>query len=155
MNTSPTISIAIIEHESSARTALHHLLTDIGFQDILISEDLAHPSLSHSAMHYPLVFVGWKIWDQMKWSMLPTLQKFHTQQDQKVLLFVSIHHPINLLEAIRFGIDGYITSPFSLHNIHQKLHMLLPHVPIELHEKSLRGQRTDQAQKSPQSANTD
>ncbi len=136
MKTAPTVTVAIIEHESSARTALHHLLTDIGFPDILISEEVDHPSLSNPVLHYPLVFVGWQIWDQIKWSMGPTLQKNHTQQSRKVVLFVSIDHQINLLEAIRFGIAGYITYPFSLHNIHQKLRMFLPHVPFDTHKAS-------------------
>ncbi len=149
MEASTTVASAIIEHESSARTALQHLLTDIGFSRILISEEIDHPSLSDPLLHYPLIFVGWQIWDQMKCSILPTLRKDSTQQKRKVLLFVSIKHPINLLEAIRLGIDGYITYPFSLHNIRQKLHTILPHVPFESHEAPPQRRRTSRVQKKP------
>ena len=149
MEASTTVASAIIEHETSARTALQHLLTDIGFSRILISEEIDHPSLSDPLLHYPLIFVGWKIWDQIKWSILPTLQKNHTQQERKILLFVSIEHPINLLEAVRLGIDGYITYPFSHHSISQKIHTVLPHVPFEGHQAPPQGQRNSRAQKKP------
>ena len=149
MENSTTVASAIIEHESAARTTLQLLLTDIGIQDILVSEKVDHPSLSDPLLHYPLIFVGWQIWDQMKWSMLPILQKDHNQQERKVLLFISIEHPINLLEAIRLGIDGYITYPFSLHNIRQKLHTVLPHMPFESYKAPPQGRRNSRTQKKP------
>ena len=155
MKPAPTVTVAIIEHDSSARTALQHLLTDIGFTDILIADKIDHASLSDPFVSYPLIFVGWQIWDHMKWSIVSTLRKDQTQQGRKILLFVSIDHLINLLEAIHFGIDGYITYPFSLHNIHQKIRMMLPHMPFETYKPPPQGQRKHRAQKSPQSAFAD
>ncbi len=147
MEASNAFAAAIIEHESSARTALQHLLTDIGCSHLLISKDLDHHSLSDPLLHYPLIFVGWQIWDQMKWSMFQSLRKDSIQHTRKVLLFVSKEHPLNLLEAVHLGIDGYITYPFSLHNISQKIRTVLPDVHFENHKAH--AQRYSGTQKKP------
>lgn len=149
METSTTVTVAIIEHESSARTALHRLLTDIGFPDILITEKVDHSSLSDPFLPYPLIFVGCKIWEQMKCSVISTLRKDQTRQGRKVLLFVPFDHPIDLLEAIRLGIDGYITYPFSRNNIRQKLHTILPQVAFESQKAPPQKRRNSRAQKKP------
>ena len=134
MEASKTFSAAIVEYESSARTALQPLLTDIGFSHLIITHDLDHPSLNDPLLHYPLIFVGWKIWDHRKSSILHILRKDFTHHAQKILLFVTQEDPVNLLEAVRLGIDGYITYPFSLRSISQKVHMLLPQMHVERHE---------------------
>ena len=117
MEVSNTFPAAIIQHESSARTASPHFLTNIRFSGILIFRKIDYPSLTPPLFHDPLIFIEWSIWNPMTILMWPTIWKNPTPQKQNFLFFSFKEHPLDLLEAIPLGIAGYINYPFSLRNI--------------------------------------
>ena len=127
MDGSYAVTAAIIEQISPARTALHQLLTHMGLRDIFTSDKIGPSSSTDLLFQYSLIFVGWHMWDDIKSSFLHSLYQKPSEEKPKILLFLSSNDPLDVLEAVQMGIDGYITYPFSLHDVRQKIYTVLPH----------------------------
>ena len=156
MEASDSMTARIIEPPSPARAALHQILTTMGLTDILVFADYEPAFLTEPVCSCQLIFIGSKAWEQGKPSMIQAFQQHAEPHSTKVLLFLSHDDQLDLLEAIHAGIDGYFTYPFSIHNIRQKLHSLLPdyRLPDQQSTKP-KTRRRSRPQKSPQSAHTD
>ena len=121
----------IIGTDSHSQTSLGGLLTQLGFCHV---ESLASWKPLQAEDRQPdrtLYFVGWEQWgpEILRWiTTFKTCRK--DSGTAKFFLIIPNEFSFNRVAAIQGGVDGFISYPYSLTNLRQKIQAILPTLAI-------------------------
>ncbi|MGD9849770.1 MAG: hypothetical protein AB7T38_00750 [Nitrospirales bacterium] len=117
----------IIGTDSTSQTILRGFLIQLGICHVqtLDSWNPLHEEIP--AQNDTLFFVGWEQWgpEMIQWTT--GLKKSGKEAGTaKVFLIIPNDYSLNRVAAIRGGVDGFISFPYSLSNLRQKIQTILP-----------------------------
>lgn len=117
----------VVGPESTHRLNLVTLLQTLGIKNVYVIDRPEESRPPVQLADSRLIFISWEIWSAPDKMWFTQAKPFNgTNLGPKAFLIIPPDHAIDLVGAIKAGIDGYITFPYSLHNLRQKIHTVLP-----------------------------
>ena len=81
--------------------------------------------------HQALYFVGWKQWGPEALQWLIRFNPVQKEADSAtIFLIIPSDHAIDRMRAVQRGVDGFISYPYFLSNLHQKFQTVRPDLAI-------------------------
>lgn len=127
----PHPTATIIGTDSASQTVLCGFLNQLGIGHVQTLDSWKLFRAEVQPHTGTLFFVGWEQWgpDTMQWTTeLKTLGK--GAGATKVFLIIPGDFSLNRVAAIQGGVDGFISFPYSLSNLRQKIQTILPTLVI-------------------------
>ena len=117
----------IIGTDSSSQLALCGFLTQLGFCHVETSASWKPLQAEDQKPVSTLYFVGWEQWGPETLQWIARLKTFGKEPGTaKFLLIIPNDYSLNRVAAIQGGVDGFISYPYSLSNLRQKIQAILP-----------------------------
>ena len=113
--------VLIIDDDGRARKFLRRILRGIGFEQIEVIDNGEKAVSKIKDQGFELILVDWHMSGVTGLDLVKIIRQDETQKQTQVLMVISEDEQANILEAVKAGINGYITKPFSKHSIHQKI----------------------------------
>ena len=115
------LKILIVDDFSATRTILINQLSNLGYSNTFVSEDGFSALARLKSALFDLVVTDLSMSDM---SGLDLLKKIRTDSELKhipVLMITSEDFQVNIVTAIKEGLNDYIIRPFEEHTFKQKL----------------------------------
>ena len=115
------LKILIVDDFSVTRTILINQLNNLGYSNTVVSEDGFSALAKLKSALFDLVVTEFSMSDM---SGLDLLKKIRTDSELKhipVLMITSEDFQVNIVTAIKEGLNDYIIRPFEEHTFKQKL----------------------------------
>ncbi len=115
------LKILVVDDFSVTRTILINQLSNLGYSNTVVSEDGFSALARLKSALFDLVITDLNISDM---SGLDLLKKIRTDSELKhipVLMITSEDLQVNIVTAIKAGLNDYIFRPFEEHTFKQKL----------------------------------
>ena len=115
------LKILVVDDFSATRTILINQLSNLGYSNTVVSEDGFSALARLKSALFDLVITDLNISDM---SGLDLLKKIRTDSELKhipVLMITSEDLQVNIVTAIKAGLNDYIFRPFEEHTFKQKL----------------------------------
>ena len=92
--------------------------------------------------HQALYFVGWDQWGPEALQWLIRFNPVQKEADSAtIFLILPSDHTIDRVRAVQQGVDGFISYPYSLSNLRQKIQIVRPDLAIHFPPSSLTSSR--------------
>lgn len=128
----PGPTATIIGTDPSSQTALGEFLTQLGFCHVETSASWKAWQAEDQQPLSTLYFVGWEHWGPETLQGIAKLKTFRKETGTaKIFLIIPNEFSLNRVAAIQGGVDGFISYPYSLSNLRQKIQAILPALPIK------------------------
>ncbi|MCA9460561.1 MAG: hypothetical protein KC590_00380 [Nitrospira sp.] len=117
-------------------------LEQLGLRDVRKVTTWAHVPPDIQQNHQALYFVGWDQWgpDALQW--LIRFKPVQKEADSAtIFLILPSDHTIDRVMAVQRGVDGFISYPYSLSNLRQKIQTVRPELAIHFPPSSLTSSR--------------
>ena len=116
-----TKKVLIVDKDPISRKYLKLILRRIGFKDIVIADN-QEQAITHIHHHvFPLVFIDFQISGMTGLDLVRFIRRDDTLKKMQVFLTVLEGERVNLLDAVKAGINGYVTKPYSKPSVQQKI----------------------------------
>lgn len=115
------LKILLVDDFSATRTILINQLSNLGYSNTVVSEDGFSALARLKSALFDLVVTDLSMSDM---SGLDLLKKIRTDSELKhipVLMITSEDFKVNIVTAIKAGLNDYIIRPFEEHTFKQKL----------------------------------
>ena len=115
------LKILVVDDFSATRTILINQLSNLGYSNTVVSEDGFSALARLKSALFDLVVTDLSMSDM---SGLDLLKKIRTDSELKhipVLMITSEDLQVNIVTAIKAGLNDYIIRPFEEHTFKQKL----------------------------------
>ena len=121
MSARKNLKILVVDDFSATRTILINQLSNLGYSNTVVSEDGFSALARLKSALFDLVVTDLSMSDM---SGLDLLKKIRTDSELKhipVLMITSDDLQVNIVTAIKAGLNDYIIRPFEEHTFKQKL----------------------------------
>ena len=115
------MKVLVVDNSTSMRRATRGVLRQIGFKNIIGTDD-GSKALEELRKEKAGLIVS--DWDMPKMNGLELLKAVRSDEDLKDIPFIMITAEVgkeNVLEAINAGVSGYITKPFTLDTVSKRV----------------------------------
>ena len=118
------IKVLVVDNSASMRRAIRGIFSQIGFKNIILAGD-GSEALGKLGKEKAGLIVS--DWDMPKMNGLELLKAVRKDEGLKDIPFIMITAEVgkeNVLEAVKAGVSGYITRPFTLETVSRKVKKL-------------------------------
>ena len=125
MSAEKDLKILVVDDFSATRTMVINQLSKIGFRNTFFEEDVFSALARLKSSFFDLVVIDWSVSDM---SGLELLKQIRADSDLKqipVIMTISEDMQVNIITAIKAGLNDYIVRPFEGHKLKQKLEKIL------------------------------
>ena len=138
----------ILSTDIPAQTSLQKCLNDLGLADVHLLHSWDQINTENQLGHPALVFVGWDLWGSKALEWITRLKQIkETARPATIFLILPKEHSIDRVAAVHSGVDGFISHPYSLPNVRQKLQAVRPDVAVHPPPNALSPRRTTRPKK--------
>ena len=115
------MKVLVVDNSTPMRRVIKGVLRQIGFKNIIEADD---GSMALQELRKEKAGLIVSDWNMPKMNGLELLKAVRSDQDLKDIPFIMITAEVqkdNVLEAIKAGVSGYITKPFTLETVSKKV----------------------------------
>ncbi len=115
------LKVLVVDNSTPMRRVIKGVLRQIGFKKIIEADD---GSMALQELRKEKAGLIVSDWNMPKMNGLELLKAVRSDQDLKDIPFIMITAEVekeNVLEAIKAGVSGYITKPFTLETVSKKV----------------------------------
>jgi len=115
------MKVLVVDNSAPMRRVIKGVLRQIGFKNIIEADD---GSMALQELRKEKAGLIVSDWNMPKMNGLELLKAVRSDEDLKDIPFIMITAEVekdNVLEAIKAGVSGYITKPFTLETVSKKV----------------------------------
>ena len=115
------MKVLVVDNSTPMRRVIKGVLRQIGFKNIFEADD---GSMALQELRKEKAGLIVSDWNMPKMNGLELLKAVRSDEDLKDIPFIMITAEVekdNVLEAIKAGVSGYITKPFTLETVSKKV----------------------------------
>jgi len=120
----PRMHAAIVDDSLATRTILANMLHECG---VKVSEAADHDSalsLLRSRQDISVLLVDWQLTPRGGYELVHAIKSEHRFAKRRIIMVTTEAGIDEVANALEAGIDDYLTKPFSLQNVREKLDLI-------------------------------
>ena len=115
------LKILVVDDFSATRTIVINQLRKIGYSNTIEAEDGFSALASLKSAIFDLVVIDWSVSDMSGLDLLRQIREDCDLKKIPVLMTISEDLKVNIITAIKAGLNDYIIKPFEVNEFKQKL----------------------------------
>ena len=115
------LKILVVDDFSATRTIVINQLRKIGYSNTIEAEDGFSALASLKSAIFDLVVIDWSVSDMSGLDLLRQIREDCDLKQIPVLMTISEDLKVNIITAIKAGLNDYIIKPFEVNEFKQKL----------------------------------
>ena len=115
------LKILVVDNFSATRTIVINQLRKIGYSNTIEAEDGFSALASLKSAIFDLVVIDWSVSDMSGLDLLRQIREDCDLKKIPVLMTISEDLKVNIITAIKAGLNDYIIKPFEVNEFKQKL----------------------------------